>query len=210
MSKKAPHPTIAERLQQAKQLRPHTNELIGLARGLLADGMLNQSEAEYLLKWLEERPGALDTWPYNVLFQRLNESLADGHLDSDEEAEMLGMLVDLTGGGNLESGATAVNTTALPLNDPQPSIEFSGRTFVVTGTFASGSRREVTSAIEMRGGNVSGSVSRKTDYVVLGQRVSDQWTHANYGGKLEKAIMLRDDGHPVAIVSEQHWASFLD
>ncbi|MCK0743592.1 BRCT domain-containing protein [Chromohalobacter nigrandesensis] len=209
MTNNATGQTITERLQDAKKLRPHTNELIGIARGLLADGMLNQSEAEYLLKWLEERPGALDTWPYNVLFQRLSESLADGRLDSNEEAELLGMLVDLTGGGKLE-GAATVSTTALPLNDPQPNIEFDGRTFVVTGTFVSGTREEVKADITIRGGRVLGAVSRKTDYVVLGQQASDQWTHANYGSKLEKALMLRDDGHPIAIISEKHWASFLD
>jgi DNA ligase (NAD+) len=45
-----------------------------------------------------------------------------------------------------------------------------GKTFVVTGTLASLSRSEATRAIEDRGGRVTGSVSKKTDYVVAGEK----------------------------------------
>jgi len=45
---------------------------------------------------------------------------------------------------------------------------FAAKTFVLTGTLPSMSREEVKSIIEMNGGKVSGSVSKKTDYVVAG------------------------------------------
>lgn len=55
---------------------------------------------------------------------------------------------------------------------------FQGKTFVVTGTLAKYTRSEVASLIKERGGKVTDSVSKKTDYLVAGE---------DPGSKLEKA-----------------------
>lgn len=57
----------------------------------------------------------------------------------------------------------------------------SGKTLVLTGTLPSLSRDQAKAMIEEVGGRVSGSVSKKTDYVVAG---------AEAGSKLEKALAL--------------------
>ena len=58
---------------------------------------------------------------------------------------------------------------------------FAGKTFVLTGTLARMTREAAREAIVGRGGKVSGSVSKKTDYLVAG---------ADPGSKLEKAREL--------------------
>ncbi|HZP11435.1 MAG TPA: NAD-dependent DNA ligase LigA [Nevskiaceae bacterium] len=56
-----------------------------------------------------------------------------------------------------------------------------GKTLVITGTLPGMSRDEATALIESNGGKVSGSVSKKTDYVLAG---------AEAGSKLQKAESL--------------------
>jgi DNA ligase (NAD+) len=58
---------------------------------------------------------------------------------------------------------------------------FSGKTFVITGTLPTLKRDEAKKLIEQAGGKVTGSISQKTDYLLLGE---------NAGSKLAKAEQL--------------------
>ena len=64
------------------------------------------------------------------------------------------------------------------------SNEFQDMSFVITGKFSKFSRNELKGVIESKGGKVSGSISSKTNYLVLGE---------DPGSKLEKAQKLKID-----------------
>ena len=55
---------------------------------------------------------------------------------------------------------------------------FSGKTFVLTGTLSKMKRTEAKQKIEAAGGKVSGSVSKKTDYVIAGEDAGSKLTKA--------------------------------
>ncbi len=82
--------------------------------------------------------------------------------------------------------------------DKSETIEnahFSGKSVVFTGTLESLTREKASEEVLKRGGKVSGSVSKKTDYVVAGSEA---------GSKLEKAQKLG-----VRILSEAEFLSLL-
>ncbi len=72
-------------------------ELIGLCRGVIADGAINLAEAKYIHKWLQERSNLLDTWPASELFNLLSKVLQDGMLSEQEERELSEMLEEVVG-----------------------------------------------------------------------------------------------------------------
>ena len=57
--------------------------------------------------------------------------------------------------------------------------KLAGKTFVLTGTLAKYTRDEATKMIDDAGGKVSGSVSKKSDYVVAGDEPGSNLDKAN-------------------------------
>ena len=88
-----------------------------------------------------------------------------------------------TAGVNFQSNAT--------IEDQR----FSGMTFVLTGALSLFTREEATEKIEAFGGKASGSVSKKTTYVVAGE---------NAGSKLKKANELG-----ITVLSEEEFLKML-
>lgn len=71
-----------------------------------------------------------------------------------------------------------VNFTSLVSNISKDE-RLAGKTFVITGTLPSMGRSELEELIKSFGGKVSGSVSKKTDYVVAGENAGSKLTKAN-------------------------------
>lgn len=182
------------------------NELLGLAHGIIADGKVDQSEAEYLHKWLVANQDASQNPIISNLLTRVQDMLSDGTLDDDESKELLEVLRKFTG-GDFELGELLKSTT-LPLTEPPPEIQFNDRNFCFTGTFAFGTRKECEAAIIKKGGR-AGRLTTKTDYLVIGVYATDSWAHSSYGRKIEKAVQMREDGRRISIVGEAHWVEFL-
>ena len=86
-----------------------------------------------------------------------------------------------------------VNMEALESEDIDNRLE--GKTFVLTGTLEKFTRKEASDLIEKHGGKTSGSVSKKTDYVLAGE---------DAGSKLTKAQSLG-----VEIITEEQFEEMM-
>lgn len=91
------------------------------------------------------------------------------------------------------------NGVTLKIHDSKFMIQnsrFAGQTFVLTGTLGSLTREEAKAKIRELGGDVSGSVSKNTDFVVAGEEA---------GSKLDKAVELG-----VKILSEEEFIRLIE
>jgi NAD-dependent DNA ligase len=179
--------------------------LIGLSKGLLADGKVDQSEAEFLFSWLVQNRRATDNPIILNLLSKVSSILEDGVLDPEESQELFELLQKISGEPT-EFGEIA-KTTSLPLDSPAPVISFPDRSFLFTGTCAYGTRKQCQYATISLGGLCAKGVTKTLDYLVLGTYVTDSWAHEVFGRKIEKAMQYRDNGVPLAIVSEEAWAN---
>ena len=82
------------------------------------------------------------------------------------------------------------------ISAPRGAPGLSGRTFVITGTLAAMTREQAEEALTARGAKVSGSVSRKTSFVIAGSEA---------GSKLAKARQLG-----VAVLDEPQFLELLE
>ncbi len=87
----------------------------------------------------------------------------------------------------LSEAGLVTKSTAAPVGD-----RYAGKTFVLTGTLPTMSRDEASALIKAQGGKVSGSVSKKTDYVVAGEAAGSKLTKANELGVtvIDEATLL--------------------
>lgn len=199
---------ISRRFNRARVEDRTIDELLGLSRGIIADGVVADSEAQFLADWLERNRRVADTWPLSVLYERVREMLADGVLDPDEQAELLDTLHELTGTGVPEPDSASASAD-LPVDRPEPPIYFDSCVFCFTGKFVYGTRKECESEVLSRGGLVKKAPTQNTHYVVVGAVGSRDWIHSSFGRKIEKAVSMRDEGRPISIVAEQYWTQFL-
>ena len=184
------------------------DELIGLCKGIVADGVINSEEALFLQDWLEHNRESRGAWPTSVLYPRIQSMLADGTLQNEEERELLGLLVQVSGGNPKFLDAHSLTST-LPLNSPIPSIVIPGNSFCFTGKLLYGSRNHCEEAISSRGGKILGGVSQDLNFLVIGLIGSRDWVHSTFGRKIEKAVNYRSKGMSLSIVAEEHFVNAL-
>lgn len=129
------------------------------------------------------------------IFEASEETIASIEGFGEIMAESIREFFDLPATGELIGHLSDANVNMTSHREVQDT-RFAGKTFVLTGTLPTMSRSEASAVIEKFGGKVSGSVSKKTSYVLAGKEA---------GSKLQKAQKLN-----VPILSEDDFLKLLN
>jgi NAD-dependent DNA ligase len=193
-------------LREQGQVDQGLAEMVGMIRGIVADGRVSGEEATRLESWTRENPLVATRWPANMLARRLAMMVRDGRVDSGERAHLEAVLGQLA---ETQGRLALPLATDLPVDRPAPSVVFEARTFVFAGEMAYGPLRACEREVVELGGASERAVSRRTDYVVIGSLAAEDWTQSGFGGHVDEVMQLRARGVRIAIISEEEWASAL-
>jgi NAD-dependent DNA ligase len=181
--------------------------LLGIAQGMLCDRHLNDAEIRFLQEWLADNAGLTDAWPGSVVHSRVRTVLEDGMVTEPERQHLTATLQQLIA-GTLPGRADSSGVSGLAFDQPV-CIVYPQSRFCLTGEFVYAPPDVCAATIERRGGMISSTVTRKLNYLVVGGLGSQDWKPTSLGIKIEKALELKRDGAPIAIVHEDRWAASL-
>lgn len=183
------------------------NELIGLSLGIIADGVVDQREAETLHKWLISNKSVVNNPILNNILKKVEGYLEDGILDNQESLELFTLLQKFAG-ADFEIGELR-KATRMPIDSPVPSIKFKGMKFCFTGKFSYGTRRDCEAATSEIGGECQSRITNDTDYLVIGIYISEAWIHTSSGRKIERAVKMKEEGKKIKIIGEEDWVKYI-
>ncbi len=195
--------SIGRQLGAAKnELARSMGALLGIVQGLICDGQLNDKEIHFLHEWLHAHEAVANSAPANIIYQRVNSIVADGSV-TDAERIYLGETLQRFIGGSASELTAQTHVTELAF-DRIDTLVYPDSLFCLTGEFAYAARGHCEELIQTLGGKISG-VTRKLNYLIVGERGSSEWKHGSFGTKIEKAMELRGRGLQVKIVAESIW-----
>ena len=185
--------------------------LHGILHGILADNHITLDELTHLQDWLSAHDNLEGTYPYDEINTIIYSILKNNHISNDEEALLqayFSQFVDLDIDID-EDLKKSLNTKGICMLNPK--IHLKNSLFCFTGKSSRCQRKEIAELIEKNGGLFNDRVVNDTNYLIVGNEGNPDWAYACYGRKIERAIKLRKEGHPIKIINElDFWKLFDD
>lgn len=190
--------------------------LTGMIHGVMADGELGDKEISAIESWINANDFLAGTYPYDEINSLLNTILADKKIEDTERETLLAFF------SNLVEFKDSLNLQEQNFVDLRkkysvdgicaicPEIKIDGHTFCFTGESHRATRKEIADIITQLGGVCRSSVSKKTDYLIVGNGGNPCWAYACYGRKIEEAVNLRKAGAHIIIVNETDFWDVVD
>lgn len=182
--------------------------LHGIIYGILSDNIVTDNEIFNFNKWIKDNDFLKGTYPYDEIEALLAQILTDNIID-DTEREIfqayISTFVDTTLSLNidkpfyekLQEKYHADGICAL-----SPNVQIKDHVFCFTGASSKCTRTTIATIIEENGGLFNNGVTKKTEYLVVGDEGNPCWTFSCYGRKVEKAVDLRKKGFKLQIIHE--------
>ena len=182
--------------------------LQGIMHGIISDGKITDEEISSLDFWLSENSDLSGLYPYDEVY-KLVKSVKDDGVITDEERNTLkaffSTFVDTRESVNLNEADVEQLQESYSVGGVcanAPDVKIAGKNFCFTGSSQRASRDEIIKEIEDCGGKYLKGISKKLDYLIVGNDGNPCWAFSCYGRKVEKAMELQKNGVQIEIIDE--------
>lgn len=190
--------------------------LQGLLYGILADNKIEDREINELKQWLNDNDHLANTYPYDEVYSLIISVLSDGKIDDIERKTLkvfFSEFIDKSTSYNfnqveIDKLKEEINISGICAVCPEINVE--NNYFCFTGASSKTTRNRIKQIIESMNGNYNDNVIKNTNYLVIGDNGNPCWAFACYGRKVEKAIKMRKQGHPIVIIHENDFWDVID
>lgn len=183
-------------------------QLEGFIHGVLADNTIDDIEIKRLKDWINCHDFLTGYYPYDEISSLLTSILSDKIITDDERnilkvyfSEFIdsnsSIKIDFDEIENLKNDYTVEGICSVC-----PEIYFENKSFCFTGASTKATRKDFENLILSLDGTFSKSVTKKTDYLIIGDNGNTCWAYSCYGRKVEQAINLRKSGSKIMIIHE--------
>lgn len=195
-------------------------ELGGILHGILADGVVAQTEIHSLSDWLDENRHLCGMYPFDEIDSVVTNVLRDGKITNEEQSALrvfFQQFCNLSPAsmpkeipGEIKSASKQLAIDSIFAIDPP--ISFDGRSFCFTGQSIKCPRKELWDHVENRGGQPTNSIVHSLDFLVICHQGSVCWTYCTFGRKIELVLNERkSSGRKTLIVCEaDFWDAIAD
>lgn len=182
--------------------------LSGLLHGIMADGELADNEIKHLQTWLSANTFLEGCYPFDEIESLVSAILLDGII-TNEEREMLiafiGEFIDTSMSYNIDEPflrSLQEKYSITGVCSICQELDFESGVFCFTGKSLQASRNEIADIVVSHGGTYNDRVTKKTDYLIVGNAGNPCWAYSCYGRKIEQAVDLRKSGGKIKIINE--------
>ena len=134
-------------------------------------------------------------YPYDRIYTAVEDILKDGIITEQERKYLFSLS----------------NSILDPVKDDnfEYELDIEGAEICLTGDFECMSKAELTTLFEEKGATVKKNVVRTLDYLIVGDRGSENWSFGNYGTKIKKAMEFNERGSNISILKENDILSII-
>lgn len=188
------------------------NRFLGFCAGISCDNIISELEAKALIVRGVSRPEILADPVARNLVYLCEEALDDGIIEPQESSEICEAITRLVGDAYCDTGISELgNMPVVEIHRLNGDLAyFDGATVVLTGAFSVRPRRKIEEKLVELGCQISKSVSKKTNIVVIASEASRDWVHTHKGTKMIKALSLREEYGSPQFVQEADLLTALD
>lgn len=173
-------------------------DLHAMARSVVYDLEVSDSEIRMLTEWLDAHAHLAGLFPIGDLMALMRDILADGVVTPDERRQLLEFLQAIA------TPLDGSNSPADNIFDPVEGLYWRERRFCFTGALRLCTREQAHGYIARVRGIPEDGVTRKTDYLVVGDLGAGSWIHSRYGRKIERVIQDRNAGKCSTLIVDEY------